>query len=148
LGEETTEIDNVLTKKHEVVHTYGWYLRKMIGEARNRGAMPIVLSPTVRNIWKDGTVERGPGEHGKWSAEIAKSEGVAFVDVTAIITGRYEKMGEETVKKLFPRDHTHTNADGAELNAACVIAGLKSLKANPLAAYFSARATDVAPDQR
>ena len=25
LGEETQEIDNVLTKKHEVVHTFGWY---------------------------------------------------------------------------------------------------------------------------
>jgi len=24
-GEETEEIDNLLTKKHEVVHTYGWY---------------------------------------------------------------------------------------------------------------------------
>src|SRR5690348_14185666 len=30
LGEETQEIDNVLTKQHEVVHTYGWYLRKYI----------------------------------------------------------------------------------------------------------------------
>ncbi len=34
LGNETKEIDNVLTKKHEVVHTYGWYMSKMIAEAK------------------------------------------------------------------------------------------------------------------
>src|ERR1044071_495076 len=28
-GEETEEIHNLLTKEDEVVHTYGWYLRKM-----------------------------------------------------------------------------------------------------------------------
>src|SRR5688572_2856998 len=27
VGEETEEIDNLLTKKREVVHSYGWYLR-------------------------------------------------------------------------------------------------------------------------
>ena len=145
LGEETREIDNIITKKHEVVHTFGWYLRKFINEARTKGAMPIVLSPTVRNIWKDGKVERGPGEYGKWSAEIAKSEGVAFIDVTAIIADQYEKMGGETVKKSFPRDHTHTNADGAELNAACVIAGLKALPGGRLDRCFSAKGAETAP---
>jgi lysophospholipase L1-like esterase len=145
LGEETREIDNIITKKHEGVHTFGWYLRKFISEARTKGAMPIVLSPTVRNIWKDGKVERGPGEYGRWSAEIAKSEGVAFVDVTAIIADQYEKMGGETVKKFFPRDHTHTNADGAELNAACVIAGLKALPGGRLDRCFSAKGAETAP---
>jgi hypothetical protein len=32
---------------------------------------------------------------------------------------------------------------GAELNAACVIAGLKALRKNPLADYFSAKAKEV-----
>src|SRR3954468_14157946 len=47
LGEETKEIDNVLTKKHEVVHTFGWYMRKMIADTKAKGATPIVLSLTV-----------------------------------------------------------------------------------------------------
>ena len=37
-GEETKEIDNPITKQHEVVHTYGWYLRKFIADAKARGA--------------------------------------------------------------------------------------------------------------
>ena len=35
-GEETKEIDNPITKKKEVVHTYGWYLRKYVADARDK----------------------------------------------------------------------------------------------------------------
>jgi lysophospholipase L1-like esterase len=31
VGPEAEEIDNLLTKKREVVHTFGWYMRKYIG---------------------------------------------------------------------------------------------------------------------
>ena len=81
LGEETQEIDNLQTKQHEVVHTYGWYMRKMIADAKQKGATPIVLSLTVRNIWKDGKVERGSGHFGEWAQEIAKSQHVAFIEL-------------------------------------------------------------------
>src|SRR2546425_3600301 len=81
-GEETQEIDNLLTKKHEVVHTYGWHIRKVIADTKAKGATPIVLSLTVRNIWKDGHVERGPGKYDEWAAEVAKSQNVLFIDVT------------------------------------------------------------------
>jgi len=67
LGEETQEIDNIITKKHEVVHTYGWYMRKMIADTKAKGATPIVLSLTVRNEWKDGKAERVKGPWRKFS---------------------------------------------------------------------------------
>jgi len=28
-GNETEEIDNIITKKHEIVHTFGWYIRNI-----------------------------------------------------------------------------------------------------------------------
>jgi len=128
LGEETEAIDNLLTKKHEVVHTYGWYLRKMIGETRAKGAVPVLLSLTVRNIWKDGRVERGSGRFGQWAAELARSQNVEFIDLTRIIADRYEQLGQERVQPLFGPDHTHTSPAGAELNAELVVTGLKTLK--------------------
>ena len=103
-------------------------MRKFIAETKAKGATPIVLSLTVRNIWKDGKVERGSGNFGQWSAEIAKAEGVPFIDVTNAIADRYEKMGEDKVKALFPQDHTHTSPEGADLNASLVVAGLKGLR--------------------
>ena len=140
-GEETQEIDNLLTKKHEVVHTFGWYMRKMIADTKAKGAVPIVMSLTVRNIWKDGRVERGSGHFGEWAAEIAKSEKVAFIDVTKIITDEYEKRGEEKVKELFGPDHTHTSPAGAWLNAALIVEGLKALNDSHLKSYLLSNAS-------
>ena len=98
----------------EVVHTFGRYLRDFIADAKAKGATPILLSLTVRNIWKDGKVERGSGKFGQWAAELARSEGVAFIDVTSIVADRYEALGQEKVQPLFGGDHTHTSPAGAE----------------------------------
>jgi rhamnogalacturonan acetylesterase len=114
LGEEAKEF--TMPDGHtEVVHTFGWYMRKFIADARAKGAMPVVLSLTVRNIWKDGKVERGSGMFSKWSEEIALAEHVPFVDVTNAVADQYEKLGEAEVKALFSTDHTHTSPAGAEL---------------------------------
>ena len=135
----------LLTKKHEVVHTFGWYMRKMIADTKAKGATPIVMSLTVRNIWKDGRVERGPGKYGEWAAEIAKSQKVSFIDVTKLIADRYEAMGEEKVKALFGPDHTHTSPAGAELNASLVIVGLRKLKGKPFDRHLLAKGKAVMP---
>jgi lysophospholipase L1-like esterase len=138
LGDETKEV-TLPNGNKEVVHSYGWYMRKFIADTKAKSATPMVLSLTVRNIWTDGKVERGSGQFGKWAAQIAQSEGVPFLDVTRIIADQYEKMGQEKTKEFFPGDHTHTNAAGAESNAASVVAGLKALKDSPLVAYLSAK---------
>lgn len=144
IGEETQEIDNQLTKQHETVHTFGWYMRKMIEDTKARGATPIVFSLTVRNIWKDGHVERGPGKYGEWSAAIARTQGVRFIDITKLISDRYEQLGEAKVKELFATDHTHTSPAGAELNASLVVMGLRMLKGKPLNRYLSAKGKAIA----
>jgi lysophospholipase L1-like esterase len=120
----------------EVVHTFGWYMRKFISDTQAKGAHPIVLSLTVRNIWKDGKVERGSGMFSQWSAEIAKAAGVPFIDITNAVADQYEKLGEAQVKELFSTDHTHTSPAGAELNAEVVVEGLKGLAENPLGSFM------------
>lgn len=145
LGEETQEIDNLQTGRHEVVHTYGWYMRKMIAETRARGATPIVLSLTVRNEWPGGRVERGSGRYSQWAEEIANNAGVTFIPLTDIIADQYELLGPVRVKELFPRDHTHTSPDGANLNAALVVSGLKALDDCPLTGMLSDLGQTVTP---
>jgi lysophospholipase L1-like esterase len=137
LGDESKEF-TLPNGNQETVYTFGWYMRKFIAETKARGATPIVLSLTVRNIWKDATVERGPGQFSKWSADIAKAQGVAFLDVTNAIADSYEKLGPDKVKDFFPEDHTHTSPAGADLNASLVVATLKGQKL-PLASYLSAK---------
>jgi len=45
-------------------------------------------------------------------------------------------MGASAVKPFFPVDHTHTNLEGAKLNAGLVIAELKKIKPGKLDRYF------------
>ena len=134
-GEESQDF-TLPNGNQERVYTFGHYLRKFIAETRAAGANPVVLSLTVRNIWKEGKVERGSGQFGQWSAEIAKAAGLPFVDVTNAIADQYDKMGEAKVKAWFPEDHTHTSPEGADVNASLVVAGLKGIN-SPLAAMLS-----------
>ena len=125
IGDESKEIDNPITKQHEVVHTYGWYMRKYIDDVLAKGGIPIVCSPIPRNDWKDGKVSRSSESYGKWAQEVAKSKNILFVDLNNLIASKYEELGAENVKPLFPGDHTHTNIDGAKLNAEIVVKALK-----------------------
>ena len=136
-GEETEEIDNILTGKREVVHSYGWYLRKFIAETRAKGATPIVCSPVPRKITNNTE------DYSRWAAQVAESTGVRFIPLNAIVSRKYAELGPEKVEVLFHGDNTHTSLAGAQLNAASVVAGLKALKNNPLARYFSDRAKTV-----
>jgi lysophospholipase L1-like esterase len=136
IGEETEEIDNLLTRQREVVHSYGWYLRRFIADTRAKGATPIVCSLVPRKIWVEGRIDRN--EFAKWAREVAQAEGVAFIDLNEMIARRYEEMGPEKVNALFADEHTHTTVEGAQLNAACVVAGLKRLKRNRLVEYLKA----------
>jgi len=143
VGDETKEIDNPITHRHEVVHTYGWYMRQYIAGARQKGATPIVCSPVPRNTWKDDKVMRISDSYGNWAAEVAAAAAVAFIDINERIARRYEKMGPDAVKALFPGDHTHTSREGAEINAECVIAALKGLKEDPLRGYYSEKGKSI-----
>ena len=93
IGDETREITIEATGKKEIVHTYGWYMRKFVSDTKARGAIPIVFSQIPRNIWKDGKVERASNDYGLWAKEIAESEGAFFIDLNEIVAERYEKEG-------------------------------------------------------
>lgn len=131
-GEESQDIDNILTKKHEVVHSYGWYLRKFIADTRAKGATPIVCSPIPRKTWDaDGKIRRNKADYGGWAEEVARQEHVGFIDLNEQVARRYDAMGHDAVMQMFPLtnpdEHTHTNWSGAQLNAQVVIEGLKAL---------------------
>jgi lysophospholipase L1-like esterase len=139
-GEETEEVDNKTTGKKETVHTYGWYLRRYITDARAKGATPIVLSLIPRNIWKDDKVVRAMNDYGKWAAEAAKSESTLFINLNEIIANHYEELGQRKVADIYftATDHTHTTPEGAKFNASCVAEGIRSLKDCQLKNYLVA----------
>lgn len=136
LGEETRDIYNPIMKKQETVHTYGWYMRKYVSDAKSKGAVSIICSPIPRYSFKDGKVERSEKGYGGWAQETAATTGAFFIDLNAIIADKYDAMGADKAKEFFPADHTHTNDAGAKLNAASVIEGLQQLKGCNLNSYL------------
>lgn len=129
----------------ETVHTYGWYLKKFVNEAKAKGAIPVICSMIPRNQWDysvkgDTTskriVKRANNDFGKWAKEVAASEGIVFIDLNAISADKYDRLGPKEVKKLFQGDHTHTNVDGARMNAASVAEGIRQAKELALNKYL------------
>ncbi|MBW4890251.1 rhamnogalacturonan acetylesterase [Mucilaginibacter sp. HMF5004] len=136
ISDSTKEIISIRTHQKEIVHTYGWYMQKFITEAKAKGAIPIVCSLVPRNRWeKNGEVVK-EAEYPEWAETEAKINGAYYINLNRIIAGHWKELGQSEVKKFFPGDGTHTNIDGARLNASCVVEGLMQIKDCPLNLYL------------
>lgn len=137
IGEETKDVPQTtgpLAGQTETVHTYGWYLRKYIAEARAKGATPILLTTTVRNIWKNGQIERDLG-YNDFIRQVGAQEKVPVADMGALAADKFQSLGPAATAGYFPIDHTHTSPAGATINAICVAASLQKIH-SPVAAYL------------
>lgn len=136
IGDDSVEIYNPIRKQQEVVHSYGWYLRKYIHDARAKGATAIICSPIPRNDWKDGKVIRSDNSYALWARQAAEVSGAYFIDLNHLLGEEYEKLGKEKTGAFFPKEHTHTNKEGALFNAGWVVQGIKSLRKCKLKKYL------------
>ncbi|PJJ59917.1 rhamnogalacturonan acetylesterase [Hymenobacter chitinivorans] len=135
-GEETKQLIWP-NGRPETVHTYGWYLRQFIRQAKAKGVTPLVASMIPRNQWQDGKVKRATQNFGGWAREVARQENVAFIDLNQLTADKYDRLGPEAVAKLFAGDHTHTNEAGALLNAASVVEGIRANRKIALNKYLA-----------
>jgi lysophospholipase L1-like esterase len=145
IGDDAVEIENPILKRHETVHSFGWYMTKYVDETLAKSATPIVCSLIPRKTWKDGKIVRSDGSFGGWARQVAERRKVGFIDLNHIIAERYDELGEAAVEPLFGDPHTHTSLAGAQLNAEAVVAGLKALPHDPVAADFSPKGATVKP---
>jgi lysophospholipase L1-like esterase len=138
-GDETIQI-GIATNK-TIVHSYGWYIRQYVADAKAKGATVIICSPVPRNTWVDGKIKRGFDGYAQWAAEAAKASGAFFLDLNTLAANRYDALGQEKAATYF-YDYQHTKKVGARLNAECVVEGIKQLKDCPLAKFLLATPAD------
>ncbi len=136
---DTSCVSRVVLKDeayNEVVYSFGWYLRKMIDDCREKGATPIIVSLTPRNEWPDGQhIERRNDSYGQWYRAVAEQTGTTFLDLHNITADALDAIGPEAAKAYYCGDHTHTSLRGARLNALGIAIGLRRTS-SPLANYL------------
>ncbi|MBQ8711741.1 MAG: rhamnogalacturonan acetylesterase [Prevotella sp.] len=151
---DTLHVYKLDNGQYEVVYSFGWYLKKMIDDVREKGATPILVSLTPRNEWPNGKIERRDNSYGKWYREVIEQTGVEFIDMHNISADFLDKKfavkrisdDKETAKaeiakikekanKYFKKDHTHASKIGAQMNAQSFAKGLKANKSE-LAKYL------------
>lgn len=144
-GDDTIHAINPKTNEMEVIHSFGWNMRKYMEETRAKGATPIVCSLVPRNRWTNGKVNRDDHAHGEWARMAAEQEGVAFIDLNTIIADHYDQLGQDKVLGTYftSKDPVHTIEAGAKMSAYFVVEGLKKLKNDPLKKYILKKPADM-----
>ena len=137
MGDDSVSIFNKITKKQETVHSYGWYIKQFIKEAKAKGVTVIICSSIPKNSWKEGKLLRGENGFCEWALETAKHESAYSIDLNNLIGDIYEKEGEKNVTEKYhiAKDNTHTIKAGAILNASVVAEGIHKMKACKLRKY-------------
>lgn len=114
--------------------TYTDNLTEFIRFARERGAVPVLLTPICMRVWQDGVLQETHGEYKDAMAALAQKLNVPLLDIYGDSFRLVAEAGEEGSKAFFmhvalgedPRypegltDNAHTRRAGAERFAACV----------------------------
>lgn len=111
--------------------TFRENLKLFIRAARERGAMPVLLTPIARRLFDEAGNFR-PGSHGAYPdamRALAIDEDVPLIDLTEMTERFLPQLGDEPSKPLFmwPKDNTHLKPEGAVKMAGFVAEGLQAL---------------------
>lgn len=128
----------------EFVHLgYKEYLRFYVSETREKGGIPILLTPVARNYpWKDGVLTNVHGDFPKGVKEVAEELNVFMIDLNQLSMDFFTSKGKEYVTthyfmnlppgkfKSVPdglEDNTHFQPEGAKEVARLVYEALKKI---------------------
>jgi lysophospholipase L1-like esterase len=138
--------DAAVDKPERYVNITGYkeYLRLFINQTREKGALPILLTPVARNYpWKDGRLSNVHGDYPQAVKDVAKEMNVQLIDLNQLSMDAFSAKGQEYVSAHYfmnlpagkyiaypegQKDNTHFQPEGATEVARLVFEGLKSLQ--------------------
>jgi len=120
--------------------TYKADLKKFIAAARDKGGLPVLITPMERRRWNRGKMETTLGDYAEAVRQTGAEEKVPVIDLNAMSIQLYAAMGSEASKKLFVHypantfpnrpealaDDTHHGAFGGYELARCIVEGIKT----------------------
>ena len=107
--------------------TYKADLKKLVEGARQRGGVPVLITPVQRRTFdKDGRITNSHGDYPEAVRQVAREESVPLIDLNAMSKPLYEAWGVEPSKLAFaPNDNTHHNNYGSYELAKCIVEGIR-----------------------
>ncbi|WP_123538260.1 rhamnogalacturonan acetylesterase [Halosimplex salinum] len=117
-------------------------LEKFVGETRERGGTPVLLTPIARRHFdEEGTLEDTHREYSEIVRTVAREANVPFIDADAESQSLLRELGPEASKRLYlhlsPGEHpnypdgvtddTHFSEEGARRMAELVVDGIEAL---------------------
>jgi lysophospholipase L1-like esterase len=79
-------------------------------------------------------IERDMG-YSDWVRQVAAQEQIPVLELGDVEADKLEALGPEKTAALFPKDHTHTSPEGADLVAQCVATAIRT-SGTPLASFM------------
>ena len=114
----------------EAATTYRDYLKAYIGEARRRGASPVLVTSMHRRKFDAaGKIINTHGDYPEAVRAVARETGVPLIDLLDMSAALYEALGSDQAWKAFAdggKDATHHNNYGAYQLAQCVVTGIRA----------------------
>lgn len=141
-GHNDEKIEDLTRYTHPAT-TYKSYLKQYIVGAREKGAIPILVTPVERmRFTADGISLETHGLYPEAMKELGREDNVPVVDLSAKSKELFQQLGPVKTKKLFmwlkagefphyPKgamDSTHFQKNGAEEIASLVMEGIEELK--------------------
>jgi lysophospholipase L1-like esterase len=151
--------DRDFSKKERYTDTtdYKEYLRKYVKESRQKGAIPVLISPMNMNAWNGTTVREvfceGANNYRGAMLNVANELSVPFIDLEKKSVAMQKRVGQNYSAKFihlgldageypnFPdgvSDGTHFQEMGANFMAKFVCEGISELKSDPDMAKLAA----------
>jgi len=117
--------------------TYKASLKKFVEAARQKGGIPILVTPMHRRTFDaGGKITNSHGDYPEAVRQVAAEEKVALIDLTAMSKDFYEALGKEKSGVAFKEgDGTHHSNYGAYEIARMIAESIRAQKL-PLAKYL------------
>lgn len=126
--------DGAVNKPERYVNTLGYkeFLRLFINQTRERGALPILLTPVARNYpWKEGRLHNVHGEYPQAMKDVAIEMDVKLIDLNELSMAHFSEKGQDYVTKSyfmnFPAGQFRAYPDGQKDNTHFQVAGGKAV---------------------
>ncbi|MFL1013457.1 rhamnogalacturonan acetylesterase [Flavisericum labens] len=131
------------TERYVNIEGYKEFLRLYVSQTRQKGAIPIILTPVARNYpWKDDVLNDVHGEYDQAPKDVAKEMNVLLIDLNLKSREFFTKKGKDFVSENYfmnlpaekyeaypdgADDNTHFQTEGGTEVARLVFEGLKEI---------------------